>query len=83
MTIILSNLNRLIFFTGKFPVTFVVKWILKLPPHLAYVAALPRETLMSAKRVINVGIYERPHALFEVLKGINHSCDRNIKVPRL
>jgi len=32
---------------------FVVKWILKLPPHLAYVAALPCETRMSAKQAIN------------------------------
>ena len=37
------------FFLGK----FVVKWILKLPSHLAYVATLPCETLMSAKQAIN------------------------------
>ena len=28
-------------------------WILKITPHLAYVARLPRETLMSAKQDIN------------------------------
>ena len=48
MTIILStDLKKNL--TGK----FAVEWILKIPPHLAYVAALPCETLMSAKQVIN------------------------------
>ena len=42
------------YFTGRFLDKFVVKWILKIPPHLAYVATqLPCETLMSAKHVIN------------------------------
>ena len=36
-------------FVGK----FVVKRIFKIPPHHAYVATLPCETLMSAKRAIN------------------------------
>ena len=53
MTIILSNLNRLKKFTGKFLGKFVVKWILKLLLHLAYVATLPYETLMSAKQALN------------------------------
>jgi len=42
-----------IFFTGKFLGKLVVKWILQIPPHLAYVATLPCKTLMSAKRAIN------------------------------
>ena len=42
-----------IFFTGRFLGKFVVKWILKIPPHLAYVATLPRETLMLTKHAIN------------------------------
>ena len=50
MTTILSNLNRLKkFFTSK----FAVKWISKIPPHLANVATLPCETLMSTKQAIN------------------------------
>ena len=54
ISIILSNLNRFqIFFTGRFLGKFVVKRILKIPPHLAYVATLPCETLMSAKQAIN------------------------------
>ena len=63
--IILSNLNRLKNVDGKFLGKFVVKWILKVPPHLAYVAALPCETLTSAKQAINnklrgrVGTYLR------------------------
>jgi len=54
MTIILPNLNRFkFFFTGRFLGKFVVKWILKVPPHLAHVATLPCETLLSAKQAIN------------------------------
>jgi len=54
MTIILSNLDRLKkIFTESFLRKFVVMWTLKIPPHLAYVAALPCETLMSAKQAIN------------------------------
>jgi len=48
MTMILSNLNRFTFL-GK----FAVKWIFNIPPHIAYVATLPCETLMSAKQAIN------------------------------
>ena len=60
MTIILSNLNRLkISFTGKCLGKFVVKWLLKLPPNLAYVATLPCETLMSAKQAINDTLQNR------------------------
>ena len=40
---VLTDLEN--FFTGC--------WILKIQPHLAYVAILPRETLMSAKEAIN------------------------------
>jgi len=32
---------------------FAVKWTSKIPPHLAYVATLPYETLMSAKQAIS------------------------------
>jgi len=49
MTTLQSNLNRCNFFNGRFLSKFAVNWILKIPPHLAYVAALPCETLMSAK----------------------------------
>ena len=45
MTIILSILNRFkILFTERFLGKFAVKWILKIPPHLAYVATLPSKT---------------------------------------
>ena len=54
VTILLSNLNRLkTTFTGRFLGKFAVKWILKIPSHLAYVATLPCETLMSAKQATN------------------------------
>ena len=39
--------------TQPFPAKFVVKWIFKIPPHLAYVATLPCETLISAKQALN------------------------------
>jgi len=38
-----------IYYLGK----FAAKWISKIPPHLAYVATLPCETIMSAKKAIN------------------------------
>ena len=53
MTIILSNLNRLKKISGRFLSKFAVKWVLKIPLHLAYVATLPCETVMSAKQAIN------------------------------
>jgi len=54
MTIILSSINRFKkILTGRFLGKFVVKWILKLSPDLAYVAAPSCETLMSAKQTIN------------------------------
>jgi len=40
-------------FTGRFLGKFAVKWILKISLHLACVATLPCETLMSAKHAIN------------------------------
>jgi len=57
---------------------FVVKWILKIPPHLAHVATLPCETLMSAKESINdklqgsVGTYLRYDDV--VNKGCKGNC---------
>jgi len=54
MTIILSILTDLrIFFTERFLVKFAIKWMLKIPPHLAFVATLPCEAIMSAKQAIN------------------------------
>jgi len=41
------------FFTGRFLGKFAVKRVLKILPHLAYVATLPCETLVSAKQAIN------------------------------
>jgi len=53
MTIILLNLNYLKKFTGRFLGKLVVKWIFKIPPHLAYVDTIPCETSMSAKQAID------------------------------
>jgi len=78
MTILLSDLNRLKNVTGRFPSKFAVKWILKIPPHLACVATLPCETLMSAKQTINdklqgsVATYLRHGEVFnkQIKKGL-------------
>ena len=65
---ILTDLEN--FLTGKFLGKFAVKCLLKIPPHLAYVAILPCETLMSAKQVIydklqgSVAIYLRCGEVF-------------------
>jgi len=53
MTIILTILKRFKKLLEDFFGKSAVKWISKIPPHLAYVAALPCETLMSAKQAIN------------------------------
>jgi len=61
VAIILSNINQwTIFFTERFPGEFAVKWLLKIPPHLADVATLPSETLMSINDKLhgNVGVVE-------------------------
>jgi len=65
MTIILSN--RFKNFTGRFSGKFVVKWTFKIPPHLAYVAALPCETLMLAKQAINNKLQSSVATHFKVL----------------
>jgi len=53
MTNILSILNGFKKkFTRRFLGKFAVKWISKIPPHLAYVATLPCET-MSKKQATN------------------------------
>jgi len=54
MTKFLSNLNRFPKkFTKRLLGKFAVQWILKIQPHLAYVATLPCKTLMPAKQAIN------------------------------
>jgi len=55
MTTIPSNLNQFIQkkIQWNIPRKFVVKWVLKIPPHIACVATLPCEKLMSAKQAIN------------------------------
>jgi len=50
----LPNLNRFTnFFTERFTGKFAIKCLFKIPPHLAFVATLPCETLMSAKQATN------------------------------
>jgi len=54
VTIILSILDRFKnFSTARFLGKFAFKRLSKIPPHLAYVATLPCETLMPAKQSIN------------------------------
>ena len=66
------------FFTVRFLGKFAVKWISKIPPHIAYVDTLPCETLMSAKQAINdklqgsVDVYLRYGGLInnQIKKGL-------------
>ena len=54
MTIICLFLTDFrIFLLEDFSGKFAVKWISTILPHLAYVATLPYETLMSAKEAHN------------------------------
>jgi len=54
MTIISPKLNRFKnVLTERFLGKFAVKCVIKIPPHLAYVATIPCETLMSAKQALN------------------------------
>jgi len=87
MTILLSNLNRFtIFFTKRFVRKFAVKCTLNIPPHLANVATLPCETLMTAKQAINhklqgrVATYLRCDGVVnnQIKKGLLLSlCEKN------
>jgi len=45
---ILTNFQ--ILFTGRFLGKFAAKWLLKIPPHLAYIATLLCETLKSENK---------------------------------
>jgi len=55
MAIILPNRNRFsMFFTERFFGKFAVKWLLNIPPHRAYVATLPCETLMSENKRLTI-----------------------------
>ena len=84
MTIILSNPDRFTLFAGRFLSKFAVKWTLKIPPHLAYVATIPCETLMSTKQAINdklqgrVAIYLRCGEVFS--NQINKSLLLSLRV---
>jgi len=66
-----KSTDLLIFFTGRFLAKFAVKWKLNIPPHFAYVATLPCETLMSAKQAINDKLQGNVAALFKVWWGFN------------
>jgi len=50
------KINRFSFFSLRFVGKFTVKWLLKIPPLIAYVAALPCETLglMSEKKRLTI-----------------------------
>jgi len=55
----MSHLNRFTkLFTGRFLGTFEVQWLLTIPPHLAYVATLPCELLMSENKRLTINYKE-------------------------
>jgi len=68
---ILSNLNRFKkIITGRCLGKFAVKRVLKIPSHLAHVAALPCETVMSAKQAINEQIQGSVANNKQIKKGL-------------
>jgi len=77
MTIILSNLNRFKYVcTGRFPGKFAVKCLLKIPPHLAYVATIHCETLMSAKRALNDKLQGRVAVYLKCGETVNNQIKK-------
>jgi len=55
LAIILSNVNQFtVFFTGRLLGKFLDNWLLEIPAFLAYVATLPRETLMSEDKRLTI-----------------------------
>ena len=70
MAIILSNHNRFTqFFIGRFFGKFAVNWLLKIPPHRAYVATLPCETFMSENKLHISGVVGLLVSTFFVFQG--------------
>ena len=79
MTIILSNLNRFIyFFTERFLGKFAIKCILKILPNLAYVATLRCKILMSAKQAINDKFQGSVAAYFRCGGDINNKIKKGL-----
>jgi len=79
MTIILSNLNRFTkLFHGRFLSKFAVKWILNIPPHLAYVATLPCETLMLAKQAINDKLRGSVATYLRCGENVNNQIEKDL-----
>ena len=69
VTIILSVLNRFKnFFSLEDSLVNLQLKDIKIPPHLAYVATLPYETLMSAKQAINDKLHSNSY-IFKVWRG--------------
>jgi len=63
-----TDLKKII--TGRCLGKFAVKRVLKIPPHLAHVAALPCETVMSAKQAINEQIQGSVANNKQIKKGL-------------
>jgi len=83
MTTILSILNRFknFFFTGRFLGKFAVKWISEIPPHLACVATLPYETLMSVCEFFfkSVNIWQSYKQERDLSRALVHLADTLLK----
>ena len=78
-TIILSYLSRIKkICTGRFFDKFAVKWMLKIPPYLAYVATLPCETLMSAKQATNDKLQGSVAAYLRCCGVVNNQINKGL-----
>ena len=49
-----QSLNRFSFFLFRWKISWLLSWLLKITPHLAYVATLPCETLMSENKRLTI-----------------------------
>jgi len=49
---ILTDYQKL--YTGKVAGKFAVKWLLRIPPRLVYIATQPNETLMSENKRLSI-----------------------------
>ena len=55
MATILSNLNQFQnSFTGRFCSKYAVEWLVRITPHLAYMATLPCKTVTSENKQLTI-----------------------------
>jgi len=73
---ILTDLKKI---TGRSLGKFVAKWVLKILPHLAHVATLPRETLISsAKQTLDDKLQDSVAAYLRFGEVVNNQIKKGL-----